>query len=183
MKPTKLTQQILSAFVASLTVSAMFGLVAHAQQPQQDIPLGAENGSGTLRRLNVDDAGRLNVVTSGGSSGGGGGFTADGGYIGQVAPKVCAIGSVEKVTSVGTSAVLIPAAPNAARIYMQVCNSSENPGTPIVKCRVDGVAPVLGIANAGRVLSVDDCLISSSDAGTYCISDTASTAVPSFECL
>lgn len=94
-------------------------------------------------------------------------------------------GSPQQVTSVGVSATPVPVIPAATRYYITVCNSSENTGTPLVKCLYNNVSPVMGIANNGDVLGVSDCW-KYPITGTNqlkCISDTASTAVTSNECV
>ncbi len=94
-------------------------------------------------------------------------------------------GAPQQVTSVGVAATLVPAQPTANRYYVTVCNSSENSGTPQVKCLYNNVSPVMGITNPGDVLGVGDCWrfdIAGSNQ-LKCISDTASTAVTSDECV
>lgn len=120
-----------------------------------------------------------------------GAVSIDGGLVATV-PAQCRAaqldgGSTQRVTSVGTSATNVPAtgASSATRYYMTVCNSSENSGTPLVKCLYNAATPVMGVANPGPVLGVSDCWLFPI-AGVNqlkCISDTASTAVTSDECL
>jgi hypothetical protein len=94
-------------------------------------------------------------------------------------------GSPQQVTSVGTSATLVPAQPTTTRVNVTVCNSSENSGTPLVKCLYNNVSPVMGVANKGDVLGVSDCIQYNINGVNQlkCISDTASTAVTSNECI
>lgn len=91
--------------------------------------------------------------------------------------------TAEDVTSVGTTAVATPAAQLASRTTVLICNSLQNTGNPLVKCRSDGV-PIMASGNAGQVLSVGDCITYRiTDAVTpQCISDTAATQVTSLEC-
>lgn len=117
---------------------------------------------------------------------------ADGGsgYVFTLDRK-CAVGSPYTSTSVGTSATSVPASPNTGRAYIQVCNSLQNSGNPLVKCRSDGTDPVMAITNAGDVFGVGDCKNypiggTNPDAGTgtiRCIADTAATNVTGFECV
>jgi hypothetical protein len=87
------------------------------------------------------------------------------------------------VVSVGVTATAIPATPLAARAWVDVCVSVENAGTPVVKCRADGTAPVLGSSQPGDALSVGDCIRYAPPQGTtiQCIA-SSSTAVSVTEC-
>lgn len=147
---------------------ALVAVLAFAQQ--QAVILGTDTTTqpdgGILRRVQVDPQGR--IVTSGG---GGGGSTVI---------FACTSRS-QSVTSVGVAASSLPTA-LATRWMVRVCNSAENTGTPIVKCRDDGTNPVMGIANAGEALEVGDCVTYYTAAAIRCISDTAATAVTQAEC-
>lgn len=101
-----------------------------------------------------------------------------------VTPQQCT-SMAHKVTSVGVAAGNTPSSQLTSRRYIVLCNSLQNTGTPLVKCRADGVAPVMAAGNAGDVLGVGDCLPYPVAAGTViqCIADTAATSVTSFECL
>lgn len=89
-----------------------------------------------------------------------------------------------KVTETGVAAVSVPVAPLALRASILICNSLENTGSPLVKCREDGVAPVMGVAGPGEVLAKGDCITYRAPSGraVKCISDTAATTVHSEEC-
>lgn len=113
----------------------------------------------------------------------------DGGVV-QTTPAKCAQtaadgGTLHKNTVVGATAANVPAAQTAARIWIEICNSLQNSGNPILKCRVDGVAPVAASTNPGDVLGIGDCahyaIISSNV--PQCISDTAGTNALSYECV
>jgi hypothetical protein len=113
----------------------------------------------------------------------------DGGLVATVparcSPTLLDAGSPWQVTSVGVAAVNVPATSAATRYYLEVCSSTENTGTPLVKCLGNGVSPVIGLTNRGDVLGVSDCH-TYAIAGTNqlsCISDTAATAVTSYECI
>lgn len=130
------------------------------------------------------------TCTNCGSSSSDGGTTVnvttwfpDGGFIGQTTPIYCSASSLNKVTSVGVAAVATPAATAATRVSVLVCNSLENTGVPQVKCRADGVAPVLGVAGPGEVISPGDCISYNSKVALSCIANTAATAVTTFECV
>lgn len=88
------------------------------------------------------------------------------------------------ITSVGVAAVNTPASQLSGRMFITLCNSLQNAGTPLVKCRTDGTAPVMAATNAGDVLGIGDCITYpiSSSVVPSCISDTAATYVTSFEC-
>lgn len=87
----------------------------------------------------------------------------------------------DTVTSVGVTAVATPAADQASRTSILLCNSSENTGAPLVKCRGDGTNPAMGNTTPGIVLNKGDCVVYNV-ASIKCISDTAATAVSGFEC-
>ncbi len=97
----------------------------------------------------------------------------------------CTGASSQKITTVGTSAGNTPSAQAAGRIYIELCNSIQNSSNPIVKCRVDGSAPVAAAGNVGDVLGVGDCIRYTINAATVpqCISDAAGTNVTSYECV
>lgn len=90
----------------------------------------------------------------------------------------------QSVVVVGTTAVPVPASPRFGRKLLRVCNSPENIGTPKVKCLLSETAPVMGATNRGDVLTVGDCFTYqiASAVPVLCISDTAGTAVTTFEC-
>ncbi len=123
-------------------------------------------------------------------TGGGGSTTYDGGNPSAATGVICNKtiadgGSPQQVTAVGLIAVPVPASASPGRYYMTVCNSTENSGTPQVKCLYNGVAPVMGKTTKGDVLGLSDCWrfdISSNNV-LECISDTAATAVTSDECV
>ena len=89
---------------------------------------------------------------------------------------------VETVTSVGTTAVAVPTTAQSARKLILICNSSENTGSPVLKCRADGTAPVIGTAAAGQALAKGDCVSYSTTVAVRCIADTAATAASASEC-
>lgn len=97
-------------------------------------------------------------------------------------------GSVYGATLVGTTAVSIARDPGT--LSTTVTNSLENTGTPKVKCRDDGVSPLMGfdagVSSPGFVLGVGDSATFTSKGngtGLKCISDTASTIVHFYQSL
>lgn len=160
-------------------VAALFLLVfgLHASAQQQSLMLGADTGTqpdgGIMRRVQVDSSGRLVISTTT--------VYADGGTSSNSSVTFSCTTRSQSVTSVGTSASSLPTA-LTTRWMVRVCNSAENTGTPIVKCRDDGTNPVMGIANAGEALEVGDCVSYYTTAAIRCISDTAATAVTQSEC-
>lgn len=100
-----------------------------------------------------------------------------------VTPQQCTT-TANKSTTVGTAAGNTPSSQLAARRYIVLCNSPQNSGTPLVKCRSDGVAPVMAITNPGDVFGIGDCILYPVAASTViqCIASAASTEVTSFEC-
>lgn len=153
----------------------VFAVATVASAQQQSIVLGSDTNTspdgGVLRRVKVDPQGRL-VVASTSPDGGTSSTTI-------VSFQCSAVG--QTVTSVGVAASTITVG-LANRWYARICNSSENAGTPLVKCRDDAVNPVMGIANAGEVLEVGDCVSYYTTNAIRCISDTAATAVTQAEC-
>lgn len=113
-----------------------------------------------------------------------GGFASSYAYPGPCASTATDAGSTQQVTAVGTSAGVCPGLQDPNRKYIVYCNSSENSGTPIVKIRIDGTAPVIGISNPGDVLLPGDCITYpiQGSATPSCISNAASTAVTTFQC-
>ncbi len=99
-------------------------------------------------------------------------------------PTTCTT-PTHKITSVGVTAVNTPSSQLASRRFVTLTNSPENSGSPKVKCRIDGVAPVMGNTNAGDVLTLGSSITYAVGAAVtpQCISDTASTAVISLECV
>lgn len=110
----------------------------------------------------------------------------DGGASGSlfVSPYQCNPTSPNKSTTVSTVAVSVPATNAAGRRYTTLCVSLETGGVPTLKCRTDGVAPVMGITNPGDVLGLGDCI-------NYTVPDSrviqciaaGATYVTTFECL
>lgn len=101
----------------------------------------------------------------------------------SVTPQICAT-MANKITSVGVAAGATPSTQLTARRYIYLCNSLQNTGTPLVKCRQDGTSPVMAATNAGDVLGIGDCILYPVGSGTAisCIADAAATYVTSFEC-
>lgn len=165
----------LSLRIATVFTLLLLGGVALAQQ--QSLMLGADTTTqpdgGILRRVQVDPQGRM-VVTGISVN------LADAGLTTGPVTYACTSRS-QSVTSVGVAASTLPTA-LASRWMVRVCNSAENSGAPMVKCRDDGSNPTMGIANAGEVLEVGDCATYYTPVGIRCISDTAATAVTQAEC-
>lgn len=108
----------------------------------------------------------------------------DGGAV-RVQDVQCTGAGSQKITTVGVVASNTPAAQAAGRIYLELCNSLQNAGNPIVKCRIDGTPPVAAAGNVGDVLGIGDCIryTVSTAVVPQCISDAAGTNVTSFECV
>lgn len=138
---------------------------------QQEVRIIGTDSNSNMPAVLTDAQGRLIVSTGSGGS-----------AVATVPFPCLAIANSHKVTSVGLVAVSVPSAVAGNRQFVRLCNSAENSGIPNVKCRNDGSDPVMGIANAGEVLSVGDCATYGGDAGVRCISDTAATAVTTYEC-
>jgi len=100
-------------------------------------------------------------------------------------PRQCSnpVPSDTNIATAGT-AVSVPATAASARRFITICNSPENTGTPKIKCREDGTAPVMGLGNAGDVLNVGDCVpYTVTDQQTVsCNTDTNATHALSLEC-
>lgn len=117
------------------------------------------------------------------TTGSGGGTTTDAGI--TVAVPTCTT-TQTKITSVGTTAAFVPSVLQAlpGRWMVRVCNSPRNAGTPIITCATatSGVTPDAGLLGIGESLEVGDCATYTTSDGVSCISDTAATAVSSWEC-
>lgn len=115
------------------------------------------------------------VVVAGGSDGG---FTF-------VAPLPCAH-YAEGNTSVGAAATVVPATPQAGRIWVRICNSLLN--TEGAQCVCSGTStPTYAAASLGDQLAVSDCVlynIGTKDAGVpQCICNGAGVRLTSAECV
>lgn len=85
--------------------------------------------------------------------------------------------------SVGTSVVTVPADGGlAGRWMVRVCNSPRNSGVPIITCATGGATPDAGLLADGEALEVGDCASYTTGGAVTCISDTAATAVSTWEC-
>ena len=106
---------------------------------------------------------------------------ADGGI--PTTPQRCSV-TAHKNTVVGAVAANTPSTQLTGRRYVTICNSIQNTGNPILKCRVDATAPVAAAGNAGDVLGIGDCIqYAIFDTNVpQCISDAAGTNATSFEC-
>ncbi len=116
---------------------------------------------------------------------GDGGIARNFSYPGQCAQVGTDGGQLYKNTVVGTSAVPVPAIGTASRAYIEICNSLQNSGTPLLKCRTDGTAPVMAVTNPGDTLGIGDCKIYPipSTIAPQCISDAVGTNALSSECV
>lgn len=78
----------------------------------------------------------------------------------------------------------IPGTNAANRRFLTICNSLENSGTPLVKCREDGVGPLMGTGNVGDVLGVGDCVpyAVSDQQNVRCVTNVQGTYVTTTEC-
>ena len=94
-------------------------------------------------------------------------------------------GATATVTAVGTSATAVPATPLTGRSQVTVCNSDENTGTPLLKCRADGNNPTIGATNPGDLIRKGACWTYYAPSGKpiKCIADTADTQVTTTECI
>lgn len=101
----------------------------------------------------------------------------------NVTPQQCGTVS-HKSTTAGVAAAATPSSALASRRFVTLCNSAQNTGSPLVKCRADGTDPVMAVTNPGDVLGVGDCITYpvASTVTTKCIADTATTYVTSLEC-
>lgn len=106
-----------------------------------------------------------------------------GGVTVSTVPRTCG-SPTHSVVSLGTAAANIPTTQLTNRRYLVICVSNAETAAVIVKCRVDGSAPVAGEAGAGDVIRNGDCVTYAIPAATVpqCISDTATSAVTTFEC-
>lgn len=131
------------------------GSIAFAQQ---DTLVNGVDTSGNVQRIIVDSTGHV-----------------------LLSPDVCTT-IVESVVSVGLTATAVPASALGSRKLVVICNSPENTGTPLLKCRGDGTNPVIGLTQAGQTLKVGDCINYTTTAAINCIADTAATGASVTEC-
>lgn len=91
--------------------------------------------------------------------------------------------TAQSVVSVGVAAVSVPTSRLASSTLLVFCNSIENAGSPKVKVLLSGT-PVMGNTTPGDALRVGDCVAYAvgSSVTPKVISDTASTAVTTYEC-
>jgi hypothetical protein len=68
---------------------------------------------------------------------------------------------------------------------VDVCNSSENASSIVLKCRADGTAPVAGATAAGDALLKGQCARYEVGKGTTvkCIAASGTVYVTSYECV
>jgi hypothetical protein len=154
--------------VVIVSVSLLFVGVAYAQKVDQGAP--GKQGAWPVTGTTISTGSDGGVVMT---------------YPGTCAQTAADGGLLHKSTAVGTSAVPVPTTSTASRISLEVCNSLQNTGTPLLKCRADGTAPVMAVTNAGDVLGIGDCRVFNIPASNVlqCIADAASTNALSFECV
>jgi hypothetical protein len=77
-----------------------------------------------------------------------------------------------------------PASQLRGRTLTVICNSLENAGSPLLKVRVDGNAPVIG-ASGGTLLAPGQCasFMLQSNIQPLCIADTPGTQITTLECV
>lgn len=121
------------------------------------------------------------VIVDGGVSGGGGTATSTDAGVSVTVPY-CSV-SRSSIVSVGTSASTVPVDGGlAGRWMVRVCNSIRNTGIPTVTCATGGVTPDAGLLGDGESLQPGDCAVYTTGGAVSCISDTAATAVSTWEC-
>jgi hypothetical protein len=97
----------------------------------------------------------------------------------SVTVPVCSV-TQDRNSTVGITALSLPVL--AGRWLTRVCNSARNTGNPIITCTSDGTTPTTALTSIGETLEPGDCAIYTTGAAVQCISDTASTAVTSWDC-
>jgi len=104
--------------------------------------------------------------------------------LGVSAQAVCR-NPTPSVTTVGLSAVAVPATPLDGRTQIVICNAAENATAATVKCRSDGANPTIGPGYVGDAIARGTCqpYFAGSGLPIKCISDTASTYVVGRECV
>lgn len=78
----------------------------------------------------------------------------------------------------------VPGSALAGRSYVQITNSKENTGSPLVKCTIDGQAAVMGTTHPGDVFAPGDGNLYPipSTLPAACTTDTTGTVVSVLEC-
>lgn len=111
-------------------------------------------------------------------------ISTDGGFFGTTATQPCKNWK-QSNTTVGASAVIVPATPLANRIWVQVCNDILNTSSAQCKC-AGNTCPTFAAASVGDTLATGDCAtypINAADAGVpCCICNGAGVALDSAEC-
>jgi hypothetical protein len=165
--------------VAVVALALLLTVAGSALAQQQSVTLGTyvtDGGqNGALLRVRVDSEGKLLVS---GSTGGGGTPTSTDAGVSVTVPSCSAVQDFN--TTVGTSSVTLSAL--AGRWMTRVCNSARNTGNPIITCTSDGTTPTIALTSVGETLEPGDCAVYTSGTAVRCISDTASTAVTSWDC-
>ena len=89
----------------------------------------------------------------------------------------------EKVTTIGTTFARCPTSQLSGRNVTVVCNSAENTGSPLLKVRVDGNAPVMGASTGGTVLAIGQCasFMLADNAVPLCIASAPGTLATTIE--
>jgi hypothetical protein len=101
----------------------------------------------------------------------------------QTTPFNCS-GPVHADTTCGVAAATAPTANLFDRRFITYCNSNENAGAPLIKIRIDGTVPVMGLGNPGDVLVVGQCVTYNISSGitVKCIASAAGSHLTSLEC-
>lgn len=171
---------VVAVFVALLAL-AFSGHVADAaaadpfiEKGHEAIGLRAPDGGAEAWRGNGSGAGNVEIKNTASSPV-------------PIKSTVCAL-LPQSTLIVGTAATLVPATQLAGRRELEVCNSEENAGSPLLKCLLDGTpgflpSPDVGVPQ-GDVLSPGKCKSYPVDTSHVlrCISDTAGTIVTTSEC-
>jgi hypothetical protein len=165
--------------LSKILPSAVAVVAVAAVAQQQSLMMGSDTftqpDGGIIRRVVVDQQGRIVIAPTAAAT------LPDGGTAALSVTTFSCPSRSQTVTTVGTSPVALPTT-LAYRWMTRVCNSPENVGTPLVKCRDDDVNPTMGLANAGEVLEVGDCVSYYTNAAIRCISNSASVSVTQAEC-
>ena len=169
--------------VAVVALALLLITAGSALAQQQSVVVGTyitDGGdNGQLKRLRATVDGRLIVDAPSGS--GGSSTTTDAGV--TVTVPFCTA-TADFNTTVGTSVTNLSAL--SGRWMTRVCNSARNTGNPIVTCTSDGTVPTTALTSVGETLEPGDCATYTMGVnggfGIRCISDTASTAVTSWDC-
>jgi hypothetical protein len=101
----------------------------------------------------------------------------------QTTPQNCS-SPVNSDTTCGVAAASAPGSNLFNRRFVTFCNSNENAASTLIKIRIDGTNPVMGLGNPGDVLVNGQCVTYNVGSGitVKCIASAAGSHLTGLEC-